>query len=152
VPNELPVGAGLATVAELRMLSPHEKYLVKRDLTAEQRSKLTSRQKATLNLDDTLIPVLEPEDEEEYETPTAEMFTGPSGEVALHIKTRPENRWYAVYKAHGFTGICRGKELFDRYVSHGGSNALGKRGRSREDAEFLWLSQFYSHGTADLDA
>jgi hypothetical protein len=152
VQDEIPVGAGLAKAAELRLLSAHEKYLVKCDLTPAHRAKLTPGQQAALNANDQLIAMLETEEEPEDEVPTAEMFTGPNGEVAMHIKTAPQLRWYAVYKAHGFTGIVRGKDLFEQYVSNGGSNAKGKRARSKEDAEFLWLCQFYSCGTADLDA
>jgi hypothetical protein len=120
-------------------MSSAEKDAIKACLTPAQCSGLTPAQKATLNVDNTLVPI-EGDKDAPYAEQTFETFTNSkTGQSAIALKSRPEDRWYAIYKAYGFTGVVCGWDLYRKYVAQGGSHASSEKADSCEDAEYKWL-------------
>jgi hypothetical protein len=138
-------GSDIGTVAEIRTMSDAEKNTIKARLTTAQRESLAVEQKAALNIDNTPIQV-EGNVDEEYGEQTFETFVNSkTGQSAIQIKSRQQDRWYTIYKAHGFTGVVHGWELYKKYVAQGGSHASGEKADNREDAEYKWLVAFYKN-------
>jgi hypothetical protein len=132
------------------MMLSHEKHLLKASLTpsVRQRFAFTAQQKAAINIDNATVP--SDDHGGPYAVQRANVYTAPDGTTAISLQSRPEDRWYAVYKAVGFTGIARSSDRFRHYVMNGVSDARGKKAHSREEAKLLWLTEFYKGETRTL--
>jgi hypothetical protein len=144
-----PESALEAHVKDLLDMSPQDKNILRASLTLAHRAKLSPERKAAVNID-CVMPIVQ-DSGTPYGEETVQRFRSEDGtqEFAI-VNRRQEDRWYAVFKGRGFTGVVRGKEKYDEYVTSGVSGANGKKARNRAEAEFNWLVMYYKGQTGPL--